>query len=297
VKVGICPIVFNTYDNPALGPRMATAAILDEVAQIGYAGTQLSDGFPEGAELRSALDARRLRAAELYSALPATANGLTDTADAKARRDLERLLAAGGETLVVAVDGSAERDGWSGRVADGAPRWPPVAFARLGALLGELAGAAPPGVRVAFHPHTATWIETPDEVDALLDAIDGTDAGLCLDVGHYIVGGGDPVEAVRRFGDWVTHVHAKDVDGGVLERLRAGDIDGFGGAVHERIFTELGNGILDFDGVLRGLAAVSFDGWLMVEQDSSWLPPAEASAIGYRALTAAVVRTAGASVA
>ena len=139
-------------------------------------------------------------------------------------------------------------------------------------------------VKVAFHPHTATWIEAPDEVDELASRLVDTGAGLCLDVGHYLVGGGDPVDAIRRHGPLISHVHLKDVDPAVLARLRAREIDGFGNAVRERIFTELGNGSLDLRGVLDELAGIGFDGWLMVEQDSSWLAPGEAAAVGHRVL-------------
>jgi inosose dehydratase len=143
-------------------------------------------------------------------------------------------------------------------------------------------------VSVAFHPHTATWIEAPDEVDRLVERLPATGAGLCLDVGHYLVGGGDPVAAIERFGSLVRHVHVKDVDPSVLRRLRAGEIDGFGGAVRERIFTEAGNGELDLVGVVRALDGIGYGGWLMVEQDSSWLRPAEAAAIGIRVLRHAI---------
>jgi inosose dehydratase len=194
--------------------------------------------------------------------------------------------------LVVALDGSGERDAWSGRVTKGAPRWPMAAYDGLAALLSELAAAAPDGVRVAFHPHTATWIEAPDEVELLAARLPGTGAGLCLDVGHFLVGGGDPVQAIDRYGDLVTHVHVKDLDPDVLAALRAGEIDGFAAAVRQRIFTEPGNGALDLDGVVGGLDRIGFSGWLMVEQDSSWLPPSEAAAIGNRVLRYALRRRA-----
>ncbi len=155
-------------------------------------------------------------------------------------------------------------------------------------MLDELADEAPDGVRVAFHPHVASFVEAPSEVDALAAALSGAGAGLCLDVGHYTVGGGDPVEAIRRHGPLIRHVHAKDVDQSVLERLRAGEVTGMWGAIRARIFTELGNGALDLGGVVRALDGIGYDGWIMVEQDSSWLPPAEASEIGARALRAAL---------
>ena len=63
---------------------------------------------------------------------------------------------------------------------------------------------------------------------------------------------------------------------------------GLGEAVDERIFTELGAGSLDLLGVLRILDGRGYDGWLMVEQDSSWSPPSEAAAIGRRVLAQAL---------
>ena len=286
--IGCVPIVWNNADLPDLAPEAAYGEILDAFARIGYAGTQFGRGFPEGEALAAELRARGLRFAELYSALEANANGLADDAEASARRDLDRLVAAGGEVLVVAVHGSPERDAVSGRVGPDGPRWPAAAFDRLADLLDGLAASAPDGVRVAFHPHTATWIEAPDEVEALAGRLDGSGAGLCLDVGHYLVGGGDPVEAIGRYGSLITHVHAKDVDPAVLGRLRAGELDGFGGAVRERLFTELGYGALDVGGMVRALERIGYDGWLMVEQDSTWLAPAEAAAIGGRVLRYAI---------
>lgn len=287
--IGCVPIVWNNVDLPDLAPRAPFDEILDTYQRLGYAGTQFGRGFPEGGALAAELDARGLRFAELYSALPAGPDGLLDGADEIARRDLARLQAAGGEVLVVALDGSADRDAVCGRVhGTDAPRWPAHAFDRLARLLDELAGAARAGVSVAFHPHTATWIEAPDEVEALVERLADTGAGLCLDVGHHLVGGGDPVNAIERYGSLVRHAHIKDVDPAVLARLRAGEIDGFGGAVRERIFTEAGSGALDLVGVVRALDRIGFAGWLMVEQDSTWLRPAEAAAAGIGVLRHAI---------
>jgi inosose dehydratase len=282
--IGCVPIVWNNADLHDIAPLVPATTVLDETARLGFAGSQSGRGFPEGDELCREMEQRNLRFAELYSALPAGPDGLVDGAGDVARRDLARLVAAGGEVLVVALDGGGGRDAWSGRVAVGAPQWSAAAFAGLAELLAELVGSAPDGVRVAFHPHTATWIEAPDEVAALAAKLPETGAGLCLDVGHYLVGGGEPARAIRALGTLVTHVHLKDVDASVLARLRGGELDGFGAAVRERIFTELGNGALDLHGVLSTLDAIGYGGWLMVEQDSTWLPPSEAAAVGKRVL-------------
>jgi inosose dehydratase len=286
--VGVVPIVWNNADLLDLAPELPASTVLDEVARLGYAGCQFGRGFPDGEELRRELAERGLRLAERYCALPTTPTGLAEGARNLAHATLDRLIEAGGEVLVVALDGSPERDAWSGRVAQGAPRWPEAGFAQLAGLVDELADAAPDGARIAFHPHSATWIEAPDEAERLAEMLRRSRAGICLDVGHYLVGGGDPVEALGRFGDQVLHLHLKDVDASVLRRLRNGGLNGFGEAVRERIFTELGNGLLDLPGVLRELAARDYPGWLMVEQDTSWLPPSEAAAIGRRVLDAAL---------
>ncbi len=289
-SVGCVPIVWNNVDLPDLGPPVRFDEICDAYVELGYEGTQHGRGFPEGTVLADALERRGLRFAELYSALPSGQQGLAPVAPDIARRDLGRLLAARGEVLNVALDGGGLRDAWSGRASEGAPRWPTSAFDELVALLAELAVTADGRARITFHPHTATWIEAPDEVDLLAERLPGSGAGICLDTGHHTVGGGDPVAALQAYGELVTHIHIKDVDPGVLARLRAGEVDGFGAAVRERIFTEPGRGMLDLDGVIDALRARDYAGWLMVEQDSSWLPPVEAARIGREAVRASLER-------
>jgi inosose dehydratase len=283
-RIGGVPIVWNSVDVPDLAPLAPVDEILDTFARLGYEGTQFGRGFPEADALSAELERRGLRLAELYTALASGPDGLAPGAEEGARRDLERLVAADGEVLVVALHGTDACEPVAGRLGDAAPRWNDRAFDALAGVLSRLVAAAPDGLRVAFHPHTATWIESPAEVEALAVRLPATGAGLCLDVGHFLVGGGDPVAALERYGALVTHVHAKDVDPVVLGRLRAGALPGFGEAVRERLFTELGNGALDVAGMVRALDRIGFDGWIMVEQDSTWLAPAEAAAIGVRVL-------------
>jgi inosose dehydratase len=289
-SIGTVPILWNNVDVAELRLGTDAPTLLDEIARIGYEGTQLGLGFPEGAELRAMLAARGLRLAEVYAALRASPDRLDEGALADGRERLRLLHAGGGEVLCVALDGSPDRDAWAGRAGDpGAPRFTDAAWDELAAVLHELADEAiAAGHRLAFHPHAGTYVETPDEVDRLVDATDPARVGICLDVGHYRTGGGDPVEALRRFGARVTHVHLKDVDPEIVGQLRSGRLNGFGDAVRSRLFTELGSGDLDLLGCIRVLAARRYDGWLMVEQDSSWQPPSEAAAIGRRVLAQAL---------
>ena len=282
--IGVVPIVWNNVDLPDLSPLVPATTVLDDIARLGFAGCQFGRGFPEGEELADALSLRHLRLAERYCELASDRDGLSDAARSTAFHLLERTISAGGETLVVALTAGGERDAWASRAGhSGVPRWEHASFVELADLLAALADAAGERCRVAFHPHAATWIETPDEVERLAGELRGA-VGLCLDVGHYLVGGGDPAWGIERYGGLVSHVHLKDVDATVLGRLRAGELAGLGDAIRARLFTELGNGVLDLDAVLAQLSAIDYRGWLMVEQDSSWMPPAEAAAIGLRVL-------------
>jgi inosose dehydratase len=295
-SVGTVPILWNNVDIAEL--RLGTGAeeILDDIARTGYDGCQLGLGFPEGDALRSSLATRGLRLAEVYASIPGTVDGPTATALADVRERLRLLVAAGGEVLCIAFDVSPDRDPFAGWAAEPAtPRLTDDGWARTVELLETIAAETrAAGARIAFHPHAGTYIETPDEVERLAAAVDAATLPFCLDVGHHVVGGGDPVAALRRFGERVEHVHLKDVDPEVLAGLRAGSVGGFGAAIRQRLFTELGAGVLDLDGVLAALADRRYAGWLMVEQDSGWPPPAESAAIGRRVLAAALRRLAGA---
>lgn len=282
-SLGVVPIVWNNVDLPQLSETVPAEHVLDEIARLGFAGCQFGRGFPEGASLRPLLAARGLRLAERYVELRGGAEGPSSDAVAAARRALELFAEAGGEMLVVAAGGSPERDTFAGRAAEGPARLSAAGMRRLAAVLESLAAdARRAGCRLSFHPHTATWIETPDEAAELFSLADADAVGVCLDVGHWTVGGGDPVEALRTFAERVTHLHLKDVDPEVLARLRGGRIAGFAGAIRERVFTELGNGVLDVTAILCELAAHDYGGWIMIEQDSSWLRPSEACVVSRR---------------
>jgi inosose dehydratase len=119
-------------------------------------------------------------------------------------------------------------------------------------------------VTATFHPHTATYIETPEEVAALLDATDPEIVRICLDTGHTVVGGGDPVELARSARDRIAHLHLKDVDSRVLERVRDRELT-VEEAWEHGLFCPLGEGAVDFASVFAELE--DYDGWAVVEQD------------------------------
>jgi inosose dehydratase len=280
-KIGIVPIIFANDDLPDLTPRIDPEFMLDEIIRLGFTGTQLSRALPTGASLEPSLRRRGIRIAEVYAALPCAIDGPSPAAREQAFAQLDAASRTQADVLIFSYHLSAERVGWSGRANQPeAPALTDDGRSRAVELIHDVAHAAHArGHLLVYHPHTGTFVETPAEVEWLMQSTDPDQVGLCLDVGHYIVGGGDPVEALRRYGTRVRHVHMKDVDASVLQKLRAGALADFLDALRARIFTELGNGVLDVSGVVRELARLEYEGWLMCEQDTTWRQPAESAAI------------------
>jgi inosose dehydratase len=118
-------------------------------------------------------------------------------------------------------------------------------------------------VELALHPHVGTMIQSGDEVERV---IDGSSVGLCLDTGHLLAGGSDPVAVARRAPERIRHVHLKDAAGDSAARVAAGELP-YADAVRAGLFRPLGDGDIDIAGLVQSLEAAAYDGWYVLEQD------------------------------
>lgn len=280
--IGVVPIVWNNTDLPDLRETVDTTIVLDEIARLGFDGCQYGVGFPRGPVLRQELERRGIRLAEVYASVPCGRDGPTDDAWNVALDRLEIVKAANGDMLVVALDIDPVRSSFAARSDD--PSCPVLSekgWEKLGELIEGLSNiVGDQGPEVSFHPHVGTYIEGAAECARLVEILRQTSMGLCLDVGHWLLGGGDPRSAIRAYGDVIRHVHLKDVDSGTLDELAEGRLSGFEAALRRHVFTELGGGLLDVFGVLESLEVMGYNGWLMIEQDTTSRPPAESAAVG-----------------
>ncbi|MGH3454632.1 MAG: TIM barrel protein, partial [Nocardioidaceae bacterium] len=119
------------------------------------------------------------------------------------------------------------------------------------------------GVLASLHPHIGTMIERGDEVERLLS---GARIGLCVDTGHLLAGGTDPVALTQAYVDRVVHVHLKDVDGPLAAEVAAGRLP-FGDAVRAGLFLPLGQGTVDIAAMVSVLETTGYAGWYVLEQD------------------------------
>jgi inosose dehydratase len=164
------------------------------------------------------------------------------------------------------------------KLADG--DWP--AYGRKVTQLAERMAAF--GVRMAFHHHMGTVVETDQEVDKLM-ANTGSAVGLLFDSGHSAFSGGDPIALATRHAKRVVHVHCKDSRKPILDKARATD-ESFLRAVLDGIFTVPGDGQVDFLTILKVFHDAGYAGWLVVEaeQDPAKAHPLTYAKMGYESL-------------
>lgn len=119
------------------------------------------------------------------------------------------------------------------------------------------------GLTGAFHPHVDSHVQTEEQIERLLD---DTDVMLCLDTGHHVYGGGEPISFYRKHADRIPYIHIKDCDLAVKARMDA-EHWSFAKAVTENIMVEPGKGSIDFAKLHEALEEEGYDGWVVVEQD------------------------------
>ena len=270
IKLGNAPTSWG-IEKPSDPGYPSWDRVLDEVAGAGYAGVELGPlgYFPtDPATLRAELDRRGLVLSAGVVMEVLHDPGTTDAVVAKARDICAVLQPLGTDRLVLIAGWTPSRVATAGRPA-AAERLGTSGWRRLLETTERVAeAAAAAGVTTAFHPHAGTDLETSDEVERLLADTDPALVTLCLDTGHCLYGGIDPVELLVEHGDRVTHVHFKDVDPAVLEAVRTEGLP-FWEAYRRGIFCPLGRGAVAFDRVADALARIGYDGWATVEQDAS----------------------------
>jgi inosose dehydratase len=295
-KFASAPDSWGVLDYPGPSWEQSYQKMLDEMVTAGYTGTELGPyGFlpTDPAVLGSELAQRKLKL--LGSFVPAV---LSDPASTKVVvehiRKVGGLLAALGAPFLVLADAqSDERDRIAGRVpADGSRGWNSEQWKQVAKVVAEAAAVTSEfGLDLVFHPHISTYVETAEETEQFYDATSASNIGLCLDTGHCLYAGDDPVAEAEKYRDILRFVHLKDVNEKVLAEVRRKEMN-FEQAIEANVFTIIGQGSIDFPEFLRVVGKNGYAGWMVVEQDVTFgatlLPPVESIAASLRYLNQAV---------
>jgi inosose dehydratase len=266
-RVAGAPISWGVCEVPGWGHQLDPDTVLRQMRELGLAATEFGpDGFlpDDPAAKATTLAAYGLKAVGQF--VPVVLHEPGHDALPEVERAMEGLVAAAASTVVIAA--ATGRDGYDDR--------PVLDDAGWATLLGNLdriaEAAAARGLVATLHPHVGTMVESGEETARVLD---GSRIGLCLDTGHLLIGGGDPVEVARRHPERIAHVHLKDVRLDWARRVRAGEVT-YTGAVAAGMYVPLGAGDVDISAIVSALEGAGYVGWYVLEQDTVLSgPPAE----------------------
>jgi inosose dehydratase len=269
MKLATAPVNWNNADVTDYRPWVPYPALLDEMVAAGYNATEWGMNMErDAAKLLADLQQRNLQILGGFV-------GLELRNREKRDKEMERALEIGrffqsvGAPYLIAADGGDDRRrGEAGHVdPNGAltkEQWQSLATG-LNDLAREL---APMGIKVVFHNHVGTYVETEAETGRLLEETDPALVSWCLDCGHLAYGGGDNLRALEKYGNRVGYVHIKDVDGQVLQKSRE-NAWSFAQALKSYIFAPLGEGIARVPEVIDSLRQAGYAGWVVIEQDTT----------------------------
>lgn len=258
-RIAAAPISWGVCEVPGWGYQLTPDRVLAEMSDLGVAATEFGpDGFlaadPE-TKARQLAD-HGLRAVGGF--VPVLLHEETVDPLPTVLKELESYAAAGATRLVLSAD--------TGQL--GYDSQPTLTESQWSTLLGNLdrlaAAAAAVGVLASLHPHVGTNVESADDVERVLA---GSSIGLCLDTGHLLIGGTDPVRLAMTQTARISHVHLKDVRRGIADRVRNGELS-YSAAVANGLYTPLGMGDIDIATIVNALEAAGYDGYYVLEQDT-----------------------------
>jgi inosose dehydratase len=268
-RVAGAPITWGVCEVPKWGFQMERDRVLAEMSSLGLRATERGPaGFLPAEPGAAAELLHRYGLALVGGFVPAVLH-LQDRLDHElghVRRGAEVLAENGASVLVLAADTAGH--GYERWTELSASDWDRLAEGIERAM--DVAGER--GLKVALHPHHGTVIDGPDDVEELLER---SPVSLCLDTGHLMVGGADPMAVVRSAPERIAHVHLKDVDGELAQQVREGTVR-YHEAVRRGMYLPLGQGDADIAGIVAALERDGYDGWYVIEQDTVLpRPPAE----------------------
>jgi inosose dehydratase len=284
IRFGVSPIAWINDDLPALGGNTPLKSVLSDASELGFSGIELGGKFPREPAVLGALLGRHHLAlvGGWYSASLLTRSA---EAEIQALQSHLNLLKAMHSGVFVLAETSNAIHGRQSCPLSKTPRLADSDWSDFGRKLTDVADyLARAGIRMAYHHHLGTVVETQRDLECFLKST-GPSVGLTVDTGHAALGGVDTLSLIHENPERVAHVHCKDIRASIYEQLRSED-GSFLSGVLRGMFTVPGDGNLDFAAVMQALARVRYSGWIIVEaeQDPALANPRVYAALGLKTL-------------
>lgn len=280
LSIGINPISWSNDDLQYVGGHIPLETCLAETSQAGYDGIELGHKFPrEASVLQPILQRHKLTLVSgWYSGQLLSRSSKEEIRSMKNHAAL--LQQMGCEVLIFAEVTGCIHSCPELRLSQ-RPRMHASDWQELGKRLSEVGkAAADMGLKLCFHHHMGTVVQSADDIDRLMGST-SADVFLLLDTGHAMFADADPVAVANTHADRIGHLHCKDIRRLILQQCRNRD-SSFLEAVLSGVFTVPGDGCIDYPGVFGALEKVGYSGWAVVEaeQDPSVANPASFANLG-----------------
>ena len=281
-KLGIAPIAWWNDDLAELSDDVSLEECLRQASEAGFIGMETGRRFPmDMAELGPILDRFGI------SVCGGWFSGLLLDGDIEAEKDriaqqMEFFIAAGAPCIVYGETARSIQGVRSAPLAT-KPKLTEAEMAAYGRKISDFADwCAGQGMPISYHHHMAAAVETEEELDLFMKH---SSVPLLYDAGHMAFAGGDVMRVIENHHARISHVHTKDIRRAVvdgLDRTRESFLD----AVIKGAFTVPGDGSLDFEAIVKALAAKGYEGWFVVEaeQDPVANLPLEMAKKGHKEL-------------
>ena len=281
VFLGITPTGWSNSDDPSIDlvPPIPYQQILSEMALSGFKGSQMSGKYPQDINtLKSELALRNLTISEPWVGTFFTIGDQEDSEETF-EQQMAFMEEIGEASIVVAELGGAVHQQpiapLPNRPIFDDQQW--KALTRGLNRLGKKADAA--GMKLCYHPHVGTGVETLSDIDRLMAETDPRYVHLLLDTGHLYYAGVDPLEVTKKYAERIKHVHLKNIRQSKLENAIKNRLS-FLDSIREGVFTVPGDseGVIDFQPIFEELAKANYEGWLVVEAEQD---PNQANPLRY----------------
>ena len=289
VKIGIAPIAWTEDDMPEMmGADTTFEQTVSEIALAGYDGTEIGSHFPKDPQiLKRELDRRGLQS--ITGWISTYINEQPLWWNERAYLDhLYYLKATGAKVINTSDQSFSIQHQWNTPLKKKHiltdDEWDVLAkgLDHLGKI------AVENDMKLVYHVHMTTTVQTTQELDRLLAMTDPRYVNIIYDTGHLYFSGEDPVEVLKKYHDRIGHVHLKNVRKPAMDKCYAEE-KSFLRSIPEGVFTIPGDpdGCVDFPTVFKLLDEFNYEGWIVVEAEQD---PVEHNPLDYARIGREYVR-------
>lgn len=267
IQFGCAPIAWTNDDMPELGHENSFEQCISEMALANYTGTEIGNKYPKDPKvLRKYLEPRNLQVASAWFSAYLTTKPYEETKEAFIQhRDF--LYEMGAKVIVVSEQGHSIQGQMDTALFKEKPLFSDAEWDKLTTGLNALGDLAlERDMRIVFHHHMGTGVQTTEEIDRLMASTDADKVFLLFDTGHLVFSGENPNEIFQKYQSRIKHIHFKDIREEIAKEIKENG-DSFLIGVKKGAFTVPGDGMIDFTPLMKAIYESGYDGWIIVEAE------------------------------